>query len=261
MTDHVRRLSAVFLALLPVCWSSNGPAAAFAQAPPAVPDTALLKERDRLWEEAQKLRSEGKLAEAIKAGEAMLAIERKLFPAGDPDLAVSLGWLAEVHEEREDFAAAKSARREALSIVRARYGKLDWRTVDATLTLGYVERLSALSGVERVRLSEAARLNGTMMVLYRSGKYGDSLRLARRVLELREEVLGARDPKTTESLNSLAFLLESQGDSASAKPLYERALSIRESTLGPNHPNTAQSLNNLASLLQSQGDYAFAKPL
>jgi hypothetical protein len=42
---------------------------------------AALKERDRLWEETQKLYNAGKLAEAITAAEAMLAIERKLLPA------------------------------------------------------------------------------------------------------------------------------------------------------------------------------------
>ena len=42
----------------------------------------------------------------------MLAIERLL------DLADMLGWLAALQVEREDFAAARAARREVLDILR-----------------------------------------------------------------------------------------------------------------------------------------------
>ena len=76
---------------------------------------AALKERDRLWDQTQKLRAAGKTAEAIAAAEAMLAIERKVLPAGHADLAVSLDWLAMIYSDREDFAAAKVARQQARS--------------------------------------------------------------------------------------------------------------------------------------------------
>src|SRR5690349_20293818 len=55
---------------------------------------AALKERDRLWDESQKLQAAGKTAEAIAAAEAMLAIERKVLRAGHTDLAGSLEFLA-----------------------------------------------------------------------------------------------------------------------------------------------------------------------
>jgi hypothetical protein len=71
---------------------------------------AALEERDRLWAETQKLSGEGKIAEAIAAAEAMLAIERKVLPAGHADLIISLDWLTRLHLAREDFAAAKAAR-------------------------------------------------------------------------------------------------------------------------------------------------------
>ena len=53
-----------------------------------------------------------------------------------PVVAESLGWLAELQVEREDFAAAKAARREALEILRKRLGESDWRVVDARRALG-----------------------------------------------------------------------------------------------------------------------------
>ena len=43
----------------------------------------LLEERDRLWEETQRLQSEGKLDEAAAAAEKMLAIERIVLTRKD----------------------------------------------------------------------------------------------------------------------------------------------------------------------------------
>jgi hypothetical protein len=77
---------------------------------------AALQERDRLQAQIKKLQAAGKLTEAIAAAEAMLKIERKVLPADHPDLADSLDWLARLYIERGDFAAAKSARQEALEI-------------------------------------------------------------------------------------------------------------------------------------------------
>ena len=80
-------------------------------------NAAALKERDRLWQETQKLRAAGKTAEAIAVAEAMLALERKVLPEHHADLAAWLGWLAEIQVEREELVAAKAARREALDIL------------------------------------------------------------------------------------------------------------------------------------------------
>ena len=97
-------LGAVVLVL--ACQTLAAPAPAHGQAAAEDANAAALKERDRLWEETQKLRAAGKTAEAIAAAEAMLAIERKVLREDDAELAVSLGWLAALQVEREDFAAA-----------------------------------------------------------------------------------------------------------------------------------------------------------
>ena len=222
---------------------------------------AALKERDRLWEQTQKLRAAGKTAEAIAAAEAMLAIERKVLPAGHPDLVGSLNWLADLHLEREDFAAAKTARREVLEILRKQHGETHWKVTDARRALEDVDRLGGMTRDQKQKVAEANRLNGEVVALHRAGKYGEALESARRELAIRKEVLGERHPDYATSLNNLAFLLQSQGDYAAARPLYEKALAIRKEVLGERHPDYAQSLNNLAVLLESQGDYAAARPL
>ena len=222
---------------------------------------AALKERDRLRDQSQKLHAVGKLAEATAVAEAALAIERETLPAGDAVLAVSLGWLAELYLQREDFAAAKAARQEALEILRQRHGAAHWRVTDARLALEDVQRRAGMTHDQRQKLAEADRLNGEVIALYRAGKSGEALKSARRALAIRKEVLGERHPKYATSLNNLAFLLEAQGDYAGARPLYEQALAIRKEVLGERHPDYAVSLSNLAGLLNAQGDYAGARPL
>ena len=104
-----------------------------------------LQERDRLWAEAQRLRAQGQLAEAITAAEKMLAIEREVLGAEHQEVAASLEWLAEVYVEREDFAAARKARQEVLALRVKLHGEKHWQVTDARLALADVERLAALS--------------------------------------------------------------------------------------------------------------------
>jgi CHAT domain-containing protein len=222
---------------------------------------AALKERDQLWDQTQKLRAAGKTIEAITAAEAMLAIERKVLPAGHADLAASLDWLAEMYVQREDFRNAKSARAEILQIVRKRHRETHWKVTDARLALDDVEGQARMTRDQRQKLAEADRSKRDAIALDEAGKYVDAAAHARRALALRKAVLGERHPDYATSLNNLAELLRSQGHYAAARPLCEQALAIRKAVLGERHPDYAASLNNLALLLESQGDYAAARPL
>lgn len=249
-------VAAIVFAAHGIGW--HGPA--HGQGPVNKPDAAL-KERDRLWKESQEFRAEGKTAEAIASAEAMLAIEQKVLPVNYPDLAGSLGWLADLHLAREEFAAARSARREAFRILRKVHGAAHWKVTDARMALAHVDRIAGLNDAQRQRLVRANQFNRSMVSLHRSGKTRDAIILAREVLAICTEVLGEQHPETASSLNNLGLLLQSQGDYAGARTLYEQALAIQKQVLGERHPNTAESLNNLAILLQSRGDYAGAKPL
>jgi CHAT domain-containing protein len=222
---------------------------------------AALQERDRLQAQTQKLQAAGKLTEAIASAEAMLKIERKVLPAGHDDIIGSLDRLAELRIEREDLAAAREARQEALEILRKRYGETHWKVIDARLALEDAERLGGMTGEQRQKRAETERLNKQVVALFQAGRYGEALSSARRELALRKEVQGERHPDYASSLNNLAVLLERQGDYAAARPLHEKALAIRKEVLGERHPNYAGSLQNLALLLKSQGDYAAARPL
>jgi len=153
---------------------------------------AALKERDRLWERTHELHSAGKLSEAIAAAQAMLVIERKVLPADHANLAASLEWSAELYLERGDFAAAKTACREALEILLKRNGETHWKVADARRALEDVDRRAGMTHEQKQKLGEAARLDHEVVALLRAGKFDDGLSSARRALALRKEVLGER---------------------------------------------------------------------
>jgi tetratricopeptide (TPR) repeat protein len=220
-----------------------------------------LRERDRYAQEAAKLAEEGKLAEAVTAAEKALALERQLFGDVHEEVVGSLQWIARLQEQREDFAAARRACREVLTIRRKLDGPGHWRVADARRALEDLERRSGLSPAQRQRLGEASRLNEEARALYGRGKSREAIRAAQQALAISKEVLGERHPDYANSLNNLAELYEAMGDYGKAEPLCRQALAINKEALGDKHPNYATSLNNLAELYHAMGDYAKAEPL
>jgi tetratricopeptide (TPR) repeat protein len=198
--------------------------------------TASRMERDRLWDETRKRRAAGKTAEAFAAAEAMLALDRRRLGSDNAEIAESLGWLAELQAEREDFAAARASRGEALEVLQKLLGDGHWKAADARRALEDVDRLAGMGPERRRKLAEAGTLNGKVESLYQAGKSREALPLARQVLAIIKEVLGERHPDYAQILNNLAGLLREQGDLAAARPLFERALAGRKEALGERHP-------------------------
>jgi len=220
-----------------------------------------LAQRERFQAECQRLRADGKLAEAIAAAEGKLAIERKLKGDHLEEILGSLQWIAEVEAERGNFEKAIERRREALEILRRVRGASHWSTLDASQAVTDAEHRAKMKPEHRQRLAEADRLESRATSLYFSNHFGEAETLARQVVAIRKDLLGTNHPVTAKSIHDLATILLYQGDYAGAKRLHEEALAILKEVLGPKHPDTATSLSNLASLLNSQGNYAGARPL
>ena len=114
---------------------------------------------------------------------------------------------------------------------------------------------------EELSLAEASQLTQQALELYQQGKYSEAIPLAKRALEIRQEVLGEEHLDVASSLNNLAFIYFRQGRYAKAEPLYLQALALRKKLLDQDHHDVAGSFNNLALLYKSQGRYAEAEPL
>lgn len=229
-------------------------------AKPAASRKERLQERNRLWNEAKKLRNDGKLKEAATAAEQMVAIERELFGKVHKEVAFSLDWLADVYEALEDFDAARNARQQRLDVVLELHGQDDWRAIDARLELADVDRMDALEPAEREQLRQVELLERKRASLTNKGKHLQALLAAKKIVDLRRSLFGSEHAGYAKSLNDLGTLYDDLGWRARAEPLYREALEIRKKILGKQHPDYATSLNNLGYLYSSMDDYARAEP-
>src|SRR4051794_36551538 len=179
-------------------------AASISSPPLSEHQRARLQERDRLGMQAVWLRSQGKLPEAIKAAEAMLGIEREVLGGTSEDAIGSLELLAQLHEDREDWAAARKVLKDVLDL-RSKTLPMDhWQVADARWALDNVEKLAHLGDRDRNRLREADRLIQRVDELYERRQYSEATGLARQSQSIREAILGGRHPDLEQSLNALA---------------------------------------------------------
>jgi len=108
-------------------------------------------------------------------------------------------------------------------------------------------------------LQEARKLHEEHIKLRRGGKYDEAFKIAERVLDIREKILGPDHRDVAASLINLATLHRDKGEYGKAEQLYDRGLTILEKSIGPEHPDVARALNNLAILHRFRDDFAKAE--
>jgi CHAT domain-containing protein/Flp pilus assembly protein TadD len=252
------------LLIVATAWLIEG--LAFGQAPQAAPRLTAdqlkrLEERDRLAKEITPLIQGGKLAEAIGVVEKKLAIERAVFGDIHADVADSLAKLGELHLNRQDFPAARKALGEAVAIIAKLHGEKHWKVAGARMALAYAEKLWQLTPEQRQRLRQAGLRHNQAAQLFQQGKYKEGIEPARQALEIRQQVMGEKDPLCTISHNALGSLYLRSGDFVHAETAFRQALEIRRPIVGEEHPLVAESLHNLALVYLEGGAYAKALPL
>ena len=109
-------------------------AAAYQSQPPVLSDRQRRSSRSARQVRARGgcARAQGKTAEAIRAAESMLAIEREVLGKTSDDAIRSVKLLAQLHEESEDWAAARQAWTEVLTVWSQKLGKAHPDVIDAT---------------------------------------------------------------------------------------------------------------------------------
>ncbi len=189
-----------------------------------------------------------KLDELLRASVKELRITREVMGELHEDVIESLQVLATVQEARQDWAAARLALQEAITIRRRQPNQKDWRIGDARRALDDLDRRAALNPSQRQRLQEAGRLTQLQGALFRQGRYAEGIDPCRKAMEIQGELLGENHPDYAASLHNLGTLFQGMGEYAKAEPMLRQALEIRKNALGENHPDYANSLNSLAAL-------------
>ena len=105
---------------------------------------------------------------------------------------------------------------------------------------------------------EAALLLTISEILNGNARSQEALRLARRALEINEQLHPGDHHDVALSLNSVARCLESLGRSVEALPKFESALEIYQRLFPGDHSDVAVGLNGVANCLQSLGRSAEA---
>jgi CHAT domain-containing protein/tetratricopeptide (TPR) repeat protein len=131
----------------------------------------------------------------------------------------------------------------------ARRGVDDWRTIAALPEEGR-EAMASVGALFQRAVAERPR-----------GRYAESERICRDLLEIHRKWLGDRHPHTAATYINLASDLNAQGKYAEAEPLFRKALAIYLNVVGEGHPLTADGYTSVAANLGDQGKDAAAEPL
>jgi CHAT domain-containing protein/Tfp pilus assembly protein PilF len=240
------------------------------------PTDARLVEAQTAYDEGEKLRKEGKYAEAIPKAEHALELREAVLGGAAPEVATSLHRLGYLYRLHGEYARAEPLLQRALAIREQALGKHDPEVAQSLNLLGVLYREQGLYdraeplfqralAIREAALgkqhSDVAQSLNNLAYLYREqGLYRRAEPLFQRALAIREAALGKQDTAVATSLNDLAILYAEQGLYSRAEALFQRSRAIVEQVQGENHPEVATALNNLANLYSDQGLYRRAEP-
>jgi CHAT domain-containing protein/tetratricopeptide (TPR) repeat protein len=218
-------------------------------ATPAPEQQKQLQERDRLAQQVEELRGQGKYEDALAAATKALALTREVRGAEHAEVAQAQARLAESHELAGDFASAVKHRQQVLALRQKLDGEKHWRTADARLALAFVEKVTGLAEADRSKVMTTIRKEQEAARLDAQGKYADAERLALEVLETYRAVLGPETADVARVWHLVGRTRLRRNDSKGGKEANEHAVAIRRKVLPARHPDLARSLVNLGNAL------------
>ncbi|GAC1446393.1 MAG: hypothetical protein NVSMB56_04650 [Pyrinomonadaceae bacterium] len=110
-------------------------------------------------------------------------------------------------------------------------------------------------------LREAEELNRQVVKLYKEGKYNEAMPLAKRVVELREKILGEDNYLTGIGLKNLAAIYMARNRYGEAIAIYGKLLSNAEKNKSSDQTGVANALADLAIAEFAAGNLGKAEPL
>ncbi len=213
-----------------------------------------------------KLYSElGKHDQAEQMSRLALAICRRIYKPGSPEVAVALNDLGEELEAERKYSEAETMISEALTIRRRVYGKENADTAtslnDLSVVYSEIGRLPEADTMIREALtirrhlsakedSEiAASMRNLAMVLGHENKWAESEQMAKEVLAMKRRLLGAEHPDVAAALEDAAWAANGKGNFAEAQALDEQALAMRQKYLSEGHPDMGRTLSAIGQVM------------
>jgi len=177
-------------------------------------------------------------------------------------LADSTANYADALKLYRDTAVAAEAGRDDETAALARNG-IVWETGERLGRYDEAQELArdAEAKVERLGHSDLVRadLDSKMSAIFEEqGKLAEALERSKRVLAVREKVLGPDDEGIAAALGDLGDVENQQAHWDDAIAYYHRALDIAVKAVGPDHPFVSTLRINLAAALRYKGDHAGA---
>jgi len=167
--------------------------------------------------------------------EKALSIRRQIYGDEHPKVAESMGNLAGLMYDQNDYKAAEPLLRESLEMNRKLFGD--------------------------EHIAVASCLNNLAFILSDRGEYAEAEDLLRESLAMYRKLLGNENQDVARSINDLGVLHKGRGNYSKAEVLYREALVIRQKIFGNEHPDVAESLYNLGVLNTYKGNYSKAEEL
>ncbi|MFN9159187.1 MAG: tetratricopeptide repeat protein, partial [Planctomyces sp.] len=214
-----------------------------------------LRARDEVWQQAQALQSAGKAAEAITAGERVLALERELYGNTHAELTGTIEWLSQQYLAQQNLPQAETYAVELQRVQEALHGKAGWQSVSARWRLDYVRKLSK---VEPATLTRMLGIEAEVNRLLAEGKQAEAAAEREKLIPLEEAALGSDYPFFANTFANQADCLLTAEQFAAAETAASRALSIRRKQLGDQHPDTAMAAFLLVRSLIGQDRHSEA---
>ncbi len=219
----------------------------------------LIAERERLWQEAKEFAAKQNWIEAVRSGEAFLALQRRHFADRPIDTCRMLELTCFWHSRQRAFPQALAAARALAQLRTQLLGELHWQTVDARLLVTLNERLSKLTDKEWEQFLAADALHAQAAALQRAGKYPAALEKAEQALRLYRNLLGSENAITLTCLSNALFCRLELGQYYEAHPLVQELIEPQIRVKGVLHPQTIDCLRMLARFNEATGNLAHAE--
>ena len=198
-----------------------------------------------------------------------LAIRRRAFGPGHPEVGLALNELGWFHQDRGRYALADSLLREALATYRAAYGDRHEDVPAVLVNLAAGQRALGHLDAAAAYLEEALRIrralsgddhpdlayvyNNLARVERERGRLAEAERLFREGLALRRRHLPAGHAEIATSLASLGQVVQERGRLAEAEELLREAVAVSRAAVGPDHLDTIWHEVGLSACLTARG--------